>query len=445
MLADRELFYFKFINDEDRRFVIEHGPLFLAGRIFVVRAWSESIELHREKKINSVPIWVKSDIPKQLWVDNGIGFISSIIGEPICTDDATANRVRLNYARFCVVVNTDFKFPALITVNMGNGDNADISLDYDWIPSVCEHCNTFGHTDAKCSRNKDVQPSKQGPLIKTKKKPQQRWTPKKNMQQGQSSCVKSAEGIPLQDGEEENPVIVVEDQQAVEIQAEKGTEETENVVLSEQDALELVVHSDEPLLQGDANLEIRLPSEEAGIVTNAAPSRIELPKATPIYLGIDVGHGLDVTSPFTVQYKRKSKDRGKRCAQGSPAPNIYVSAEKSLVAKNTNSFALLDEVDETNNSKLPHTELTTYPVEGVDMDDEEQLNYDLEKGMHLLIQEGIDPDEDDISDNEVIEQFKDHVAKENEPQSSPDSLNRVVKTVPVQALMVGSLKTKREA
>ncbi|KAF9593005.1 hypothetical protein IFM89_019732 [Coptis chinensis] len=125
----------------------------------------------------------QADIPKQLWTDNGIGFISSIIGEPICTDDATANRVRLNYARFCVVVNTDFKFPASITVNMGNGDNADISLDYDWIPSVCEHCNTFGHTDAKCSRNKDVQPSKQGPLIKTKKKPQQRWTPKKNMQQ----------------------------------------------------------------------------------------------------------------------------------------------------------------------------------------------------------------------------------------------------------------------
>ncbi|KAF9624698.1 hypothetical protein IFM89_012991 [Coptis chinensis] len=76
------------------------------------------------------------------------------------------------------------------------------------------------------------------------------------MQQGQSSCVRNAEGIPLQDGEEENHVIVVDDQQAVEIQAEKGTEETENVVLIEQDALGLTVHSDEPLLQGDANLDI---------------------------------------------------------------------------------------------------------------------------------------------------------------------------------------------
>ncbi|KAF9604458.1 hypothetical protein IFM89_006740 [Coptis chinensis] len=92
IIADGDLFYFKFVIEEDRKMVIEHGPLFIAGRIFVVRPWSESIGQHRNK-MKSLPIWVKLDLPKQLW--------------------------------------TDFKFPSSIRVNLGDGKEADISLEYD--------------------------------------------------------------------------------------------------------------------------------------------------------------------------------------------------------------------------------------------------------------------------------------------------------------------------
>ncbi|KAF9589266.1 hypothetical protein IFM89_022184 [Coptis chinensis] len=156
MIADRDLLYFKFVNEEDRKMVIEHGPLFIASRIFVVRPWSESIEQH-QNKMKSLPIWVKLDLPKQLWTGNGIDFVLSIIGEPICMDNATANRTRLSYARICAVVNTNFKFPSSIRVNLDDGKEADISLEYDWIPSLCKICNIFGHTDAKCHKNKKAQ------------------------------------------------------------------------------------------------------------------------------------------------------------------------------------------------------------------------------------------------------------------------------------------------
>ncbi|KAF9614305.1 hypothetical protein IFM89_017285 [Coptis chinensis] len=99
------------------------------SRIFVVWPWSESIEQHRNK-MKSLPIWVKFDLPKQLWTGNGIDFVSSIIGEPICMDDATANRTRLSYAQICAVVNTDFKFPSSIRVNLDDGKEADISVEY---------------------------------------------------------------------------------------------------------------------------------------------------------------------------------------------------------------------------------------------------------------------------------------------------------------------------
>ncbi|KAF9624801.1 hypothetical protein IFM89_014186 [Coptis chinensis] len=42
-------------------------------------------------------MWVKMDTPKQLWTKSVIEFVSSILGDPICIDDATSKRERLSY------------------------------------------------------------------------------------------------------------------------------------------------------------------------------------------------------------------------------------------------------------------------------------------------------------------------------------------------------------
>ncbi|KAF9618718.1 hypothetical protein IFM89_002413 [Coptis chinensis] len=226
MIADRDLLYFKFVNEEDRKMVIEHGPLFIAGRIFVVRPWSESIEQHRNK-MKSLPIWVKLDLPKQLWTSNGIDFVSSIIGEPICMDNATANRTRLSYARICAFVNTDFKFPSSIRVNLGDGKEVDISLEYDWIPSLCKICNIFGHADAKCHKNKKAQATQNPKHVRAKptKKQPQRWTPKKNTQGGQTSSLRDDGGAPILGDCEVTSIVVVESQQSTDVQIEQHENE----------------------------------------------------------------------------------------------------------------------------------------------------------------------------------------------------------------------------
>ncbi|KAF9601650.1 hypothetical protein IFM89_021116 [Coptis chinensis] len=59
MIADRELFYFKFFNDEDKQMVIDQGSIFLAGRILVVRPWSTIVEEYRNG-IKAIPIWKPS-------------------------------------------------------------------------------------------------------------------------------------------------------------------------------------------------------------------------------------------------------------------------------------------------------------------------------------------------------------------------------------------------
>ncbi|KAF5176160.1 hypothetical protein FRX31_034253, partial [Thalictrum thalictroides] len=64
---DEDMFYFHFNNEEDREYVLDEGPVLLAGKLFVVRAWTREVEENRGS-ICSVPIWLKMyNVPKHLW------------------------------------------------------------------------------------------------------------------------------------------------------------------------------------------------------------------------------------------------------------------------------------------------------------------------------------------------------------------------------------------
>ncbi|KAF9612724.1 hypothetical protein IFM89_003266 [Coptis chinensis] len=226
MIADINMFYFKFINDEDKQLAIDHGPLFLTSRIFVVRPWSPAVEKYRNG-IKALPIWVRLDLPKHLWMKNGIDFVSSIIGEPICMDDATARRSRISYARICVVVDTKFKFPSSITVKISEGDSADIGLECEWVRE--EHKFTA--------------------------KQQMRWTPKKYTQTGQISCLRDKDGSPIiTDGlSKDSPVILTDD--VAHAQENDSTENIEPTMRGSQ----VVVHAE---VQATNRFEVLMPEDD---------------------------------------------------------------------------------------------------------------------------------------------------------------------------------------
>ncbi|KAF9609701.1 hypothetical protein IFM89_017900 [Coptis chinensis] len=56
MVSDADLYYFKFQNEEDRRLVLEVGPVFIGGRCFVVIEWSPEIE-KKTKTVKAIPTW----------------------------------------------------------------------------------------------------------------------------------------------------------------------------------------------------------------------------------------------------------------------------------------------------------------------------------------------------------------------------------------------------
>ncbi|KAF9588510.1 hypothetical protein IFM89_013004 [Coptis chinensis] len=152
MSADQELFYFKFVSDEDRQAVLDEGPVFMGGRCLVIGPWTQNVELQM-KSLNTIPIWVKMhNVPKVMQTDEGLGFIASKVGKPHCQDRLTKERRGLDYARVCVEYKVNETLPDSFDIRLSPNNVRKISYEYLWIPKRCDYCHIFGHTIDKCSR-----------------------------------------------------------------------------------------------------------------------------------------------------------------------------------------------------------------------------------------------------------------------------------------------------
>ncbi|KAF9610133.1 hypothetical protein IFM89_019998 [Coptis chinensis] len=73
MVADSNLFYFKFTNEEDKRKVLGMAQIFMAGKCFIVTQWNQDVE-KRKNTVKAIPIWINLyNVPKDLWTGEGLG------------------------------------------------------------------------------------------------------------------------------------------------------------------------------------------------------------------------------------------------------------------------------------------------------------------------------------------------------------------------------------
>lgn len=168
------LFYIKIDSDDVRASILEAGPVFILGRIFVIQRWHPEVEELRSK-IDRVPVWAKLwDLPKELWgdidEDEGLNWAASLIGEPKAMDENTKQRRRLDFARVCVIISAEKEIPRTVPIFVGR--ETDFSVEYEWLPEVCEKCKVFGHDTLACQ-----------------KKVSKNWVPRANGNLGQREAV----------------------------------------------------------------------------------------------------------------------------------------------------------------------------------------------------------------------------------------------------------------
>ena len=144
------LYFFRFRDPDARDWVTESGPWHLAGRPFILRAWKPGMDM-LNIQFTTIPIWVKFyNIPLEYWTNTSLGYIASVVGNPLHLDSLTENQSKLSFARICVEVGVDCEFPKSVLLEMGNGKCTTIRIEYPWVPQCCSNCKLFGHNLAHC-------------------------------------------------------------------------------------------------------------------------------------------------------------------------------------------------------------------------------------------------------------------------------------------------------
>ena len=83
------------------RSVMEKDPWLLAGRYLVLRKWCPGLPMAKDE-LSKIPVWAKfHNVPIELWTEEGLSHIASVVGLPLYADAATEACSRISFARIC--------------------------------------------------------------------------------------------------------------------------------------------------------------------------------------------------------------------------------------------------------------------------------------------------------------------------------------------------------
>ncbi|XP_074313926.1 uncharacterized protein LOC141649128 [Silene latifolia] len=158
----------RFKTNDDKHVALHSGPLFFDNKPFVVKEWTPGMKLTKDKP-DSIPVWIRLyDLDLKYW---GLALpkIVSLVGKPICSDQATKNREFLIFARYLVEVKVGEHLPDSIEFIDENGVCQQQLVHFEWKPILCTVCKGVGHETVLCKK-KTAEPKP--------KKTQQVWKPK---------------------------------------------------------------------------------------------------------------------------------------------------------------------------------------------------------------------------------------------------------------------------
>jgi hypothetical protein len=142
-------FILRFQSLADKDAVLMQGPYTIRNMPMLLRDWKPDFSLKRDL-LRTLPIWVKlPQLPLHLWGVKSLSKIGSAIGNPIVTDECTAQKLRVSYARLLIEMDVTQALPPDITIKDSEGNKLKQPVEYEWRPLFCDHCQKLGH---KCEK-----------------------------------------------------------------------------------------------------------------------------------------------------------------------------------------------------------------------------------------------------------------------------------------------------
>ncbi|KAL3746954.1 hypothetical protein ACJRO7_015829 [Eucalyptus globulus] len=110
----------------------------------ILHQWHPKMELKKDCH-NSVPIWIRlRNVPVVCWSAPGLSILASALGKPLFVDSRTEQMAMVAFARICVEIDASSSFPEVIKFSL-DGESFSIDVHYEWVPTICPSCCTFGH------------------------------------------------------------------------------------------------------------------------------------------------------------------------------------------------------------------------------------------------------------------------------------------------------------
>jgi hypothetical protein len=156
---DDGYFILRFRSMGDMDSVLMNGPYTIRGMPLLLKEWKPGFDMKKDM-LRTLPIWVKlPKLPLDLW-GNGLDKIGSALGKPLMTDECTANKLRVSYARILVEVDITHKLIEEIPIKTQGGQIKQL-VEYEWKPKFCDKCQKVGHNCATLVKKKVWQPKPQ--------------------------------------------------------------------------------------------------------------------------------------------------------------------------------------------------------------------------------------------------------------------------------------------
>ncbi|GJR31365.1 zinc knuckle CX2CX4HX4C containing protein [Tanacetum coccineum] len=157
---DREGFFlFKFSSHEGLNKVLHGGSWFIKSRPLVLNLWSANIKMKKED-CKKIPVWVKiHKVPMVAFSEVRLSLIATQLGRPLMRDARTSDLCLnlwgpMTYARVLIELSIDQVIMDSVIVVVpfpnGTGHSLDkLDVEYEWRPTRCSKCTTFGHDEPK--------------------------------------------------------------------------------------------------------------------------------------------------------------------------------------------------------------------------------------------------------------------------------------------------------
>ncbi|KAJ6735585.1 hypothetical protein OIU85_017871 [Salix viminalis] len=137
---------FRFKTEESVLEVMEKGPWMFGGKNIILQKWTPQFQFDRSK-IGHVLVRIRlRGLPLPLWTRQGPSMAATMVGKPQSCDGQTITCKRLDYARLCVELDARLPFIHHFEVESPlTQEPVKVNVEYEWKPSRCEVCQSFGH------------------------------------------------------------------------------------------------------------------------------------------------------------------------------------------------------------------------------------------------------------------------------------------------------------